>query len=176
MTLPATPIGPSGRPTTIFVSYSRDDRKRARPVIDALEKAGFSVWWDGLLQPGERFADSTSAALEGASTVVVLWSRISVTSHWVHDEATRGRDRKCLVPLSLDGSAPPLGFGQYQTIDISRARLSGNMAGDAIMAQVIAAVAALHDPAAIAAHAAHTAPDTTKSPAFISRRMALAGG
>ncbi len=43
-------------PKTVFVSYSRDDRKAAQPVIELLEQAGFSVWWDGLLAGGERFS------------------------------------------------------------------------------------------------------------------------
>ncbi len=118
----SAPSGATGAPTTVFVCYSRGDRERALPVIAALEAGGFSVWWDGLLQPGERFANTTAAALDSALAVVVLWSATSVASHWVHDEATRGRDRRVLVPLSLDGTPAPLGFGQFQTIDISRAK------------------------------------------------------
>jgi TolB-like protein/Tfp pilus assembly protein PilF len=37
----------------------------------------------------------------------------------VRDEAAQGRDRHRLVPLSLDGTAPPLGFRQIQMIDLS---------------------------------------------------------
>lgn len=123
MTDPAlAPPDANGGGAAVFVSYSRDDQKRAIPVIDALKKAGFSVWWDGLIGGGERFLHTTEAALEGARAVVVLWSARSVASHWVRDEATRGRDRHCLVPLSLDGSEPPLGFRQFQVIDFSKWR------------------------------------------------------
>ena len=52
----------------------------------------------------------------------MLWSKTSIQSHWVHDEAAEGRDRRCLVPLSLDGCDPPLGFRQFQTIDVSRSK------------------------------------------------------
>jgi TolB-like protein len=166
---PLTPLGASGKPTTVFLSYSRDDRARVLPIIQALEAAGYSVWWDGLLQPGERFADITAAALYQARAVVVVWTPVSVNSHWVHDEATRGRDRRCLVPLSIDGAMPPLGFGQFQTIDVSQAR-----AGAPAMAQVVAAVAALHD------HGAHAAPQpAVKMPAAAaspSRRLLLVAG
>ena len=102
------------RETTVFFSYSRTDQKQAEAVIGLLEQAGYCVWWDGLLGGGERFADSTQAALDRARAVVVLWSEKSVGSHWVHDEATRGRDTGRLVPLSLDGTDPPLGFGQFR--------------------------------------------------------------
>lgn len=127
---------------SVFVSYSRDDRKRALPVIAALEAAGYRVWWDGLLEGGERFSHTTDQALETAAAVVVLWSRTSIGSHWVHDEATRGRDRKRLVPLSLDGSEPPLGFRQFQVIDISASRMKP---GDPATEAMLRAVAALHD-------------------------------
>ena len=140
MTAAEGPKGAKGAPTSVFVSYSRADRKRAMPIIQALEQAGFSVWWDGLLEGGERYSTTTTAALESARAVVVLWSRTSQDSHWVHDEATRARDRRCLVPVSIDGTPPPLGFGQFQTIDArpGRKRAEG-------IDQIVRAVSALHD-------------------------------
>lgn len=108
------------RATTVFLSYSRADQKRALPVIKALEAAGLQVWWDGLLEGGDTFLPTTEAALENADAVVVLWSKTAVESHWVRDEATRGRERGCLVPLTIDGTHPPLGFRQLQTINLSK--------------------------------------------------------
>ena len=96
--------------SSVFLSYARADQKRALPIIKMLEAAGYSVWWDGLLEPGERFSRSTEDALARAKAVVVLWSKTSTASHWVHDEATQGRDRRCLVPISLDGSEAPKGL------------------------------------------------------------------
>ncbi len=106
-------------PVSVFLSYSRDDRARAVPVIKALEAEGIAVWWDGLLEGGTAFAQTTETALETADAVVVLWSARSVQSHWVRDEATRGRDRGCMVPVSIDGTPAPLGFRQIQHIDLS---------------------------------------------------------
>ncbi len=104
---------------TVFFSYARADQKQAKLIIAALEAAGCKVWWDGLLAGGETFLPTTEAALEGADAVVVLWSKTSLDSHWVRDEATVGRDRRRLVPLSLGGVAPPLGFRQFQVIDLT---------------------------------------------------------
>ncbi|WP_164931246.1 TIR domain-containing protein [Erythrobacter sp. HKB08] len=104
---------------TAFVSYRRGDRERAVSIIETLEDKGISVWWDGLLAGGDRYAQTTEAALETANAVVVLWSGDSIESHWVRDEATRGRDRGCMVSVSLDGTEPPLGFRQVQYIDFS---------------------------------------------------------
>ncbi|MFM5894957.1 MAG: TIR domain-containing protein, partial [Novosphingobium sp.] len=150
---------------TVFVSYSRDDLKLVRPIIEAIEAAGYPVWWDGMLSPGERFANSTEAALESARAVVVLWSAKSTTSHWVHDEATRGRDRGCLVPLSVDGSKPPLGFRQFQTYSVNPRRT----ASDPGVAAMLHAIAALHDGPA-------QRPVTVLRPKGVSRRAALVGG
>jgi TolB-like protein len=111
------PVAPGSRPR-VFLSYAREDRPAAEPLIRALEAAGYDVWWDGLLIGGVAFARTTEDALETADAVVVLWSRQSRDSHWVRDEATRGRDRGCLVPVSLDGAEPPLGFRQFQVIDL----------------------------------------------------------
>jgi TolB-like protein len=110
---------PSGPRPLLFVSYSRGDLARTRPVIALLEGAGFDVWWDGRLEGGENYLQTTEAALEGADAVVVLWSAASTQSHWVRDEAQRGRERGCLVPLTIDGTMAPLGFRQFQLLDIS---------------------------------------------------------
>jgi len=37
----------------------------------------------------------------------------------VRDEATAGRDSGRLIPVSIDGTEPPMGFRQYQTLDLS---------------------------------------------------------
>ena len=142
MTTLDVPIGSSGRPTTVFVSYASADRARVQPIIAALEEAGFSVWWDGLIGGGEQFARSIEVPLERALAVVVAWSKNSLGSYWVHDEAARGRDRSRLVPLSLDGSEPPLGFRQFQTIAVGKPRRGGHDAG---LDAMLRAVAVLHD-------------------------------
>jgi TolB-like protein/Tfp pilus assembly protein PilF len=152
---------------TVFLSYSREDQKRARPIIAMLEDAGFTVWWDGLLEGGERFSHRTETALESAKAVVVLWSKTSIASHWVHDEATRGRDRKCLVPLSIDGSEAPLGFRQFQVLDATPAKAKP---GTAEMQAMLRAVAALHD------RPSWALPPPKAAPPIVSRRTAIIGG
>jgi len=107
---------------TIFLSYAHRDRARAQLLASALGARGYTIWWDALIEGGAQFARSIREALEAADAVVVLWSKASIDSDWVCDEAAQGRDRRRLVPLSLDGSLPPLGFGQYQTVDLSRWR------------------------------------------------------
>jgi TolB-like protein/tetratricopeptide (TPR) repeat protein len=159
---------PGGASTSVFVSYAHEDVKQARTIIDVLERAGYRVWWDGLIEGGERFSRKTEDALDSAKAVVVLWSKASLASHWVRDEATYGRDRSRLVPLSIDGTEPPIGFRQFQYIDASRPKVKP---GSPEMQSLLRAVAALHDQPAPPA-VAHTG----RSPARIGRRAVLGGG
>lgn len=110
----------------IFLSYSRSDLKRITPLAKALEDEGHSVWWDRRIKGGSEFDAVIEKALADAERVVVAWSETASRSAWVRDEAAVGRDRHCLVPLTLDGSLPPLGFRQFQTIDLSRWRGRGH--------------------------------------------------
>jgi adenylate cyclase len=102
----------------IFLSYARDDVEPARQLADCISQAGHDVWWDRHLHGGSRFATEIDRALKDAEAVVVLWSKTSVESAWVQDEAAEGRDSGRLVPVTLGAVKPPLGFRQYQTIDL----------------------------------------------------------
>lgn len=110
---------------SIFLSYDREDEPRARPIAAVLERSGHSVWWDRHIKGGREFAAEIEAALDAADKVVVLWSQRAVKSAWVRDEAAAGRDTGRLVPATLDGTPPPLGFRQFQTIDLSKAKWRG---------------------------------------------------
>ena len=105
---------------TVFLSYAHADQAQAQRLANVLQRSGLTVWWDALIEGGSSYATTIKDALAAADAVIVLWSRQSVESDWVRDEAAQGRDRRRLVPLSLDGTPPPLGFGQIQMIDISR--------------------------------------------------------
>jgi TolB-like protein len=106
----------------VFLSYARADRTKARAIVSALEAQGLRIWWDGLVEGGHEFADKIEEALNSADVVVVLWSPASVHSHWVRDEAAAGRDRGRMVPVTIGGAEPPLGFRQIHHIDLTRWR------------------------------------------------------
>jgi TolB-like protein len=152
---------------TAFLSYARVDQEQAARVARSLTATGMDVWWDTLIEGGAAFTKSIEAALERCDAVIVLWSRRSVTSDWVLDEAATGRKLHKLVPVSLDGVEPPLGFRQYQSIDLSGWR--GNAEADEILAIARGVAAA-------AGHALHRvpAPDSLPPrPQAISRRRIL---
>lgn len=104
---------------SIFLSYSHINRDCARALAKTLESAGHDVWWDRRLDGGEEFSAEIEAALDKAEAVVVAWSKESIKSRWVRDEAAAGCEKGMLVPVSIDGSMPPMGFRQFHTMDLS---------------------------------------------------------
>lgn len=107
-------------PHDIFISYAREDRERVRLIAEELARRGHDVWWDPRLRGGQDFRDAIEDALKSARCVVVAWSRHSLDSDFVIDEAERGKQRGILLPVFIDGGiGPPLGFGGIHTNDLS---------------------------------------------------------
>lgn len=103
----------------IFISYSRSDRERVVRLTDALHSSGYSTWSDSDLAGGVDYSREIEARINAAKVVVVVWSRTSIESTWVADEAELGRDAGKLVPLVIDDIQPKIGFRQFQSIDFS---------------------------------------------------------
>jgi hypothetical protein len=101
----------------IFLSYAREDESRARTVALGLESCGWSVFWDRLIPHGQDFSTHLQQQLDDASCIVVLWSRASVASHFVRDEAAEGLNGR-LVPAFLEAVRQPLGFRQLQAAEL----------------------------------------------------------
>lgn len=102
----------------LFLSYAREDRAFVVPFAAVLERRGFTVWWDRSIAPGTAYHETIERELSAADWVIVLWSRSSVGSSWVLDEASRAGDRRVLIPAILDDTPPPLGFGRLQVVDL----------------------------------------------------------
>ena len=107
---------------SVFLSYDHGDIAGAARIASALEDAGYSVWWDRQIHGGAEFQSEIEKAVEEAEAVVVLWSARSIKSAWVRDEASEGRDQGKLIPALLEPVKPPMGFRQFQTIDLSDRR------------------------------------------------------
>ena len=102
----------------IFLSYASEDRDRVRLVADGLTASGLSVWWDRHLPAGRTYIHEIGKALRAARCVVVLWSRASVESDWVLEEATDARSRKVLLPALIEDVHPPVGFATLHAVDL----------------------------------------------------------
>jgi hypothetical protein len=103
----------------VFVSYSRKDLARSEAIASFLRREHVSVAIDrDFLQVGDAYRDSIAAELKRAKVVIVLWSRDSVESEFVRDEASRAR-HTVLLQLVIDDlpdSDVPLGFGELQRL------------------------------------------------------------
>jgi hypothetical protein len=102
----------------VFISYAREDESRAAQLVGELVEAGFSVWWDRRLSPGDSFGRSIEDALASSLCVVVIWSKHSVTKRWVLAEAEDAASRGVLIPIRFDGVTIPLGFRPIQTLEM----------------------------------------------------------
>ena len=113
----------------VFLSYAREDAPAAKQLAECIGRAGHQVWWDRQIQGGSRFATEIDRELKNADAVVVIWTKASIESPWVQDEAAEGRDSGRLVPVIMGTDKPPLGFRQFQSIDFGelerRSRSSG---------------------------------------------------
>lgn len=158
---------PSAR--SVFLSYSRADQARASQLAQALGQAGLTVWWDTMIEGGASFAKSIEAALLASDAVVVLWSGTSVASDWVLDEAAHGRDLHKLVPISIDGTLPPLGFRQYQAIALTGTADGADPAAVSAVVRAVQAIALGAPPSARTSASHPPAPDA-------SRRRLVVGG
>ncbi len=103
----------------IFLSYASEDRDRIKPIVDGLEQAGWTVFWDRKTPVGMTWEDFIEEKLLQARCVVVVWSEISVDKRWVKTEARNGIKRHCLIPLQIDPVEPPFGFDHVQVADLS---------------------------------------------------------
>jgi hypothetical protein len=105
----------------IFISYASVDRPKAQQIAAALERQGWSVWWDREILPGDRFSQIIEEKLETAKCMLVLWSKTSVMSDWVEAEAAEGKRRGILVPALIDDTDPaliPLEFRRFETAQL----------------------------------------------------------
>ncbi|HWR91042.1 MAG TPA: toll/interleukin-1 receptor domain-containing protein [Desulfobacterales bacterium] len=103
----------------IFISYASEDRNRVIPVVKALERYGWSVWWDRIIPPGKTFAKVIEEALGASRCLVVLWTAASVKSDWVSNEAGEGARRGILIPALLDDVEIPFEFKRIQAANLT---------------------------------------------------------
>ena len=105
----------------VFVSYKAEDRRRVKPLVEALEADGYSVWWDEQIGGGAQWRHMIEAELNAAKCVIVAWSKRSVGTDgtFVQDEATRAQERHVYIPVLIDKVHLPLGFGEMQALPLT---------------------------------------------------------
>lgn len=102
----------------VFISYASGDRECAGRLANCLEARGWTVWWDRKLLAGQSYDQVIEREIEAAKAVVVLWSRASLSSEWVKNEAGAAAERDALVPAFIDDVRPPLEFRRRQAANL----------------------------------------------------------
>lgn len=110
----------------VFISYARSAEADVRLIVEWLEDAGYSVWWDRQLLANRPFSDVIQEKLDAADVVLVLWSKDAAASEWVRAEADTARRSKKLVQASIDGTSPPLPFNQFHCQQIRTSKHDEN--------------------------------------------------
>jgi S1-C subfamily serine protease len=105
------------RPIDILLSYKSEERAIAEQLAHALAQR-WNVWWDNHLLAGDAYRKIIGEKLALTRCVVVLWSRRSVESDFVLDEAQRALRRGVLIPVRIEAVDVPLGFGQQDYTDL----------------------------------------------------------
>jgi hypothetical protein len=98
----------------IFISYAGEDETRAEMLARTLEDRGWSTFWDRTIPIGKTWRETIGRELQGARCVIVLWSKNSIDSHWVHEEADDAQGRGILVPILIENVQAPIGFRSIQ--------------------------------------------------------------
>jgi hypothetical protein len=106
--------------TDVFISYARKDEAIAERLAEALEKLGWSAWWDRRIRTGGRFDRVIEEAIKNAKAVIVMWSEHAVESDWVRGEAYFAVEhRKNFMPVRIDPVILPRRFLTIHTVDIT---------------------------------------------------------
>ena len=122
----------------IFISYAREDQTKAKFLAEVFTQQGWSVWWDRSILPGEEFDKVIESQLTSSKCVVVLWSRHSLNSKWVRDEAAMADQYEKLVPARIEEIDLPLGFRRQHTADLSNWENISNLSDLGLLVQGIA--------------------------------------
>ena len=103
----------------IFISYASEERDRVLPLVSALERTGWSIFWDRTIPAGKTWRQVIGSEIRTCRSVLVVWTENSVTSEWVLEEAETGKRRGILIPVLLDNVEPPFGFGNIQAANLT---------------------------------------------------------
>ncbi|MBC8351546.1 MAG: toll/interleukin-1 receptor domain-containing protein [Planctomycetes bacterium] len=103
----------------IFLAYSRANSQKADQFRAAFKKEGYSVFVDVNTPTGARWREHIETQLNACDVLVVLWSKTSVKSDYVKEEADVAKDSKKLFPVMITKCDLPYGFRSYQTLDLT---------------------------------------------------------
>ncbi|HEY0325279.1 MAG TPA: toll/interleukin-1 receptor domain-containing protein [Allosphingosinicella sp.] len=104
----------------VFISYKREDQARVEPLVSALRDGGIDIWWDQDIPAGGAWRETLEQMLGTSQLCLVVWSERSIGpgGRFVREEAERSARRGAYLGVLIDEVLPPLGFGEWQALDL----------------------------------------------------------
>lgn len=92
-----------GHEPYIFVSYAHADKAVVLPMIEALDEAGYRVWYDAGIEVGSSFPDYIANRLHDCACLIPFISRSSLASDWCRHEIEYALEQgKPILPVYLE--------------------------------------------------------------------------
>src|SRR5215469_13897924 len=129
-----------------FISYEKLDRPTAEMLAQKLLGYGWTTFWDRTIIIGQDWHERIEQELTSARCVVVLWSRASIKSGWVRDEAREAIRRGVCVPILIDNIEAPLGFRGIQAGDLTNWDGSASAEFHRLIADIRGMIGGGHEP------------------------------
>ena len=128
-----------GNESYIFVSYAHADSVRVFKEIARLNEAGFHVWYDEGIAPGNEWTDEIADALANCSAFVVMLTPVSAPRENVQNEINFALDeKKPFLAVHLEETT--LRRGLKLQIGTKQAILKYNMSEDEYLYKIIEAL------------------------------------
>lgn len=95
-------VGVSGY---VFISYAREDREYVEKLAAFFKSEGIDVWYDALIVPGRRFDQEIKQRIQQCAAFVLVMTRASDNSEFVHDEHDYAIQHDVeVLPMSFEGT------------------------------------------------------------------------
>ncbi len=100
-----------GKEPYVFISYARLDSERVFKEIKRFNEAGFHVWYDEGIAPGNEWSDAIAEALSNCSVFVVFLTPTSAPRENVLNEIDFAlNEQKPFLAIHLDETTLPSGL------------------------------------------------------------------
>ena len=100
-----------GKGPYVFVSYAHADSDKVFAEIRRFNEAGFNVWYDEGIAPGNEWSDEIAEALSGCAVFVVMITPVSAPRENVQNEIEYALDEgKPFLAIHLEETGLPKGL------------------------------------------------------------------
>ncbi len=112
--------------STIFISYSHQDRDRVFELANRLTEDGFRIWTDRDIHPGGLIREAINRAVVSSRIFLFCLSASSLRSEWVDTEIEMAMARQhelgsgevYVIPVRLEPCEVPRSLHQFHWVDL----------------------------------------------------------